>query len=125
MSLRQENISNLLNQSSLLRREIDVTVRRIISTTTIRSLKSEKYETQVATITATSSIIAVANTNRICLLIYNNSNQWPIYVGNSLVTSANGIPINIGKEREILYSSEAIYGVCAAGQTAEIRYVEL
>ena len=64
--------------------------------------------------------------HRKAIAIRNWSNDTTIYIGNSDVTTANGYPIN-PHEALPLECSQALewYGICAAGKTADTRFVEI
>lgn len=74
------------------------------------------------TLTTVPTLILAQRLNRVVFLIYNNS-QVNIYVGDSDLTIANGIPIARGAS----YTNEgwngAVYGIVAAG-TGDVRVEE-
>lgn len=81
-----------------------------------------------ASVSDTATLIVAANTARHSILIGNNSSTLTVYVGDSTVTTANGIPIPPGAT--LLEDSGgttlwggAIYGIVASS-TADVHYWE-
>jgi hypothetical protein len=73
-------------------------------------------------VTATATLLASADpTNRpVWLQIIGNST---VYLGDASVTSANGFPIekHAAPIQGVLAPGQALYGICAAGQTEQVR----
>jgi len=71
--------------------------------------------------------IVAANTNRHSILIGNNSSQT-LFIGDSTVTTANGIPVSAGSSfledsGGLKLWGGAIYGIVSSS-TADIHYWE-
>ena len=77
---------------------------------------------RAVTVTATATLLASADpTNRpVWLQIIGNNT---VYVGDSTVTTANGFPIakHAAPIQGALGPGQALYGICAVGQTEEVR----
>jgi hypothetical protein len=78
-------------------------------------------------VTGSATLIVAANTARHSILIGNNSSTVTLYVGDSTVTTSNGIPVPPGAT--LLEDSGgttlwagAIYGICAS--TVDTHYWE-
>lgn len=74
-------------------------------------------------VATTATLIKAANTDRLRLLIYNNSDK-DVYIGIATVTTSTGFKIASGEAYE--YSdTEAIYGIQGDTGTKDIRYLEV
>lgn len=77
---------------------------------------------RAVTVTDTATLLASADpTNRpVWLQIIGNNT---VYVGDSTVTTANGFPIakHAAPIQGSLAPGQALYGICASGQTEEVR----
>lgn len=77
---------------------------------------------RAVTVTATATLLASADpTNRpVWLQIIGNNT---VYVGDSTVTTANGFPIakHAAPIQGALGPGQALYGICAVGQTEQVR----
>ena len=79
------------------------------------------------TVTATATKLPTTNLdNRKAISVRNWSDTYTIYVGGSDVTSATGFPILPKESLPFAMSNGAqLYGICATGETAEVRTVEI
>lgn len=82
---------------------------------------------QVA-MTATAALIIAANTDRKKLVLKNNGSIVYIGSSSSVVDTANnangGFPI---ESNEVFYlndTTQAIYGICASGETSTLHIIE-
>lgn len=64
-----------------------------------------------------------ANENRLAVLVA-NAGTGAIYIGDSAVTTATGIPVAAGATFEIQNCRSAVYGICASA-TQDTRVAEL
>jgi hypothetical protein len=82
----------------------------------------------VVEVTDTATKVPASPTKfRIALIIQNMSPGSFIYIGGSSVTTSNGIRLNYGGGTWPLncnYTCD-VYAICASGETAEVRYIEL
>ena len=74
------------------------------------------------TINNTSTLIKTSNSNRIVILLYNNSAN-DIYVGVTGVTTSSGYKLASG-DTFIMSDNDAVYGVSSAGSD-NLRYMEV
>ena len=77
---------------------------------------------RAVTVTSTATLLASADpTNRpVWLQIMGNNT---VYIGDATVTTANGFPIakHAAPVQGALGPGQALYGICAAGQTEDVR----
>ena len=77
---------------------------------------------RAVTVTATATLLASADpTNRpVWIQIMGNHT---VYLGDSTVTTADGFPIvkHAAPVQGALAPGQALYGICAGGQTEEVR----
>jgi hypothetical protein len=77
---------------------------------------------RAVTVTETATLLASADpTNRpVWLQIMGNNT---VYIGDAAVTTANGFPIvkHGAPIQGVLAPGQALYGICAGGQTEEVR----
>ena len=74
------------------------------------------------TVGTSATQIVGANTNRTCLVVFNNSNNW-VYLGGSGVTTGNGLPLPPKSYIVLERYTGALYGIASA--SSEIRYLEV
>jgi len=74
------------------------------------------------TVTGVAIQILASNTNRVTMLIYNNS-ATDIYIGTSGVTTSNGYKILSG-DTYVYNDNDAIYAI-ASGGSNDLRYFEV
>jgi hypothetical protein len=79
----------------------------------------------VVTVTdAVTAIPLVPLVNRINILIYNNT-LVTVYIGNSSVTALDGFPLKPNSSFGFtLAKNVTLYGICSAGETANINFLE-
>ena len=81
-------------------------------------------------ITDTATLILTANSRRQSHLLMNNDTVNTVYIGgDSSVTDTEAYPLGplnqlIEDKSKAGYQASAIYGICEAGKTAEVRYWE-
>ena len=77
---------------------------------------------RAVTVTSTATLLASADpTNRpVWIQIIGNNT---VYLGDSTVTTANGFPVvkHSAPIQGALGPGQALYGICTAGQTEEVR----
>jgi len=85
------------------------------------------FATEAVTVSDTATKLPTTIlSNRKAISVFNMSATETVYLGNADVTTANGYPLvtwqglpwNLG-------SGAQLYGICAAGKTAEVRVLEI
>ena len=122
MAIRREDIE-IFNRPSL-RQEYQSTIRRIIEPVYANPDKTDTFNTEAVTVTDVATLIKASNSDRIAIYIQNIDIANPVYLGNDLVLTANGIRVGAGSDVRIDYTTAAIYGICGTGLTASLRVVE-
>lgn len=68
--------------------------------------------------------IAGASVERVGILIYNNGPDT-VYIGaDDTVADTNGLPLTSGRALSVAGGSNSWYGICADGETADVRVME-
>jgi hypothetical protein len=77
---------------------------------------------RAVTVTATATLLASADPTNRPVWMQITGNQT-VYLGDATVTTANGFPIvkHAAPIQGVLAPGQALYGICTAGQTEEVR----
>ena len=77
---------------------------------------------RAVTVTDTATLLVSADPSNRPVWLQNTGNRT-VYIGDSTVTTANGFPIvkHAAPIQGSLGPGQALYGICATGETDEVR----